>query len=80
MLCHILVYMYSETSGSLFKYKNVEFNAEQEKESIICVRMGKKNLSLAITICHHSESLVMPNGDPLDRFFLSHPHTHDNFL
>ena len=26
-------------------------------------------MSLAITVCHHSASLVMPNGDPRDRFF-----------
>ena len=28
-----------------------------------------ENLSLAITNCHHSASLVMPIGDPRDRFF-----------
>ena len=28
-----------------------------------------KNLSLVITICHHLASLMMPNDDPLDRFF-----------
>ena len=27
------------------------------------------NLSLGITICHHSASLMMPNGDPRDGFF-----------
>ena len=43
------------------------FKGEQEKESIIHVRY-KKNLSLGITICHHSASLVMPNGDPRDVF------------
>ena len=30
-----------------------------------------KNPSLAITVCHHSASLVMPIGDPLDGFFYS---------
>ena len=44
----------------MFKTLNAVFNGEQEKEKIICVRMGWKNLSL-----------VMPNGDPLDGFF--HP-------
>ena len=29
---------------------------------------GIKNLSLVITICHYSASLVMPNGDPRDEF------------
>ena len=33
---------------------NAEFNCEQEKESIICVRMRQKNTSLRITVCHHS--------------------------
>ena len=42
---------------------------KQEKESIIRVRVGEKNLSLGITVCHHSASLVMPNGDPRDVFF-----------
>ena len=45
------------------------FNGEQEKESIICVRVGSKNPSLVITVCHHSASLLMPNGDPRDEFF-----------
>ena len=45
------------------------------KESIIFVRMGSKNLSLAITDCHHSASLLMPMGDPRDGFFY-----HDRFL
>ena len=43
-------------------------SGEQEKESNIRVRVGKKNLSLVITVCHHSASLVMPNGDPRDGF------------
>ena len=29
----------------------------------------KKNPSLGITVCHQSASLVMPKGNPLDRFF-----------
>ena len=61
---------YSETCGSLFKNKKDKKNLdEQEKESIIRVRVGQKNPSLGITICHHSASLVMPNGDPRDGFF-----------
>ena len=44
-------------------------SGEQEKESIICVRVGYKNLSLGITVCHHSASLVMANGDPREEFF-----------
>ena len=42
---------------------------EQENESIICVRMGQKNLSLRINICHHSPSLMMRFGGPQDCFF-----------
>ena len=44
-------------------------SGEQEKESIIRVRMGMKNLFLAITDCHHLASLVMPIGDPQGGFF-----------
>ena len=44
-------------------------SGEQEKESIFRVRVGWKNLSLGITVFHHSVSLGMPNGDPRDRFF-----------
>ena len=44
-------------------------NGEQEKESIIHVRVEMKNPSLVIIICHHSASLVMPNGHPRDGFF-----------
>ena len=32
----------------------------------------KKNLSLGITVRHHSASLVMPISDPRDRFFYPH--------
>ena len=43
-------------------------SGEQEKLSIIRVSVGYKNLSLGITVCHHSANLVMPNGDPRDGF------------
>ena len=33
------------------------------------MRVGQKNPSLGITVCHHLASLVMPNGDPWDRYF-----------
>ena len=55
-------------------YKRAEYNAvlndEQEKESIIRVRMGSKNPYPVITVCHHSASLVMPNSDPRGIFFI----------
>ena len=45
------------------------FKGEQEKESTIGVRMGQKNLSLGIPVCHHLASLGMQIGNSLDRFF-----------
>ena len=47
----------------------MRYSGEQEKESIIRVRMRYKNPSLMITVCHHSTSLVMPISDPQDVFF-----------
>ena len=61
---------YSGTSRNpFFKYETAVFNGEQENVCIVCVRVGYKSLFLAITVCHHSASLVMPNGDPRDGFF-----------
>ena len=54
---------------------------EQEKESIIRVRVGLKHPSLGITVCHHSASLVMTNGDPLDRcFYPTHTLMIDSYI
>ena len=39
MICRISAY-----SGNLFKYENADFNGEQEKESIIQVRIGLEKL------------------------------------
>ena len=36
--------------------------------------------SVMITICQHSASLVMRNGDPRGWIFLPYPQTHDRFL
>ena len=44
-------------------------SGEQEKESIFHRRVGQKNPSLSITVCHHSAYLAMPIGDPWDGFF-----------
>ena len=41
----------------------------QEKESVMGVRGTQKNLSLAITVWHHSASLMMPDSDPQNGFF-----------
>ena len=67
--CHVTSKRFQELLEAFLKYKNVIFNGEQEKEFIIPVRMRYKNMYLVITVCHHSASLVMPNGDPRDRFF-----------
>ena len=42
--------------------------SKKKKEPNICVRVGYKNSSLEITICHHSASLVMPIGDLREGF------------
>ena len=55
--------------GVFFSNKNVTFNGELEKESITGCEDRIENLSGRITVCHHSASLVMPNGDPWDGFF-----------
>ena len=75
--CRISVY--SGFSGSLFHVfpiKKEVLRGEQEKESIICVRVGSKNPSLVITICHNSgcHSVILKTD------FQPHPHTHDGSL
>ena len=45
------------------------FNGKQGKESLICVEVGYKNLSLEITVCLRSASLTKPNGDHWYVFF-----------
>ena len=35
---------------------------------------------LGITVWHHEACLVMANGDPEVRIFLSHPHTNNGFF
>ena len=54
----------------MFFQNNEVFSGEQEKESIICVRIGWINLSLMINVCHHLASFVMPIRDPRDGFFI----------
>ena len=67
---------YSGTSRAYFKinkYSNTKINknsGEQKKRiHYSCEGRIEKNPSLGITVCHHSASLVMPNGDPRDGFF-----------
>ena len=52
-----------------------ESKGVQEKESVMGVR--GRYPSLAITVWHPSASLVIPDSDLLDGFFLSAPHTSD---
>ena len=69
-------------SGSLFHvflYKMRYLVVNRKRIHYSC-EDGVENLSLTITACHHSASLVMPIGDPWDDFFLSLPHTYDRFL
>ena len=47
--------------------------SHQIRISIIRVRMGYKNPTLEITVCHHSASLVMPIRDPRDGLFYPMP-------
>ena len=44
------------------KYKNAVFNGVQEKESIICVRMGWKNPSLTIIVCYTKDAENLLNS------------------
>ena len=43
----------------------------KNKNSLFFLGWDRKNPSLEITVCRHSASLVMPNGDPRDGFFYS---------
>ena len=63
-MSHLSVFRFFWKLFHVFPKQNEVFSGEQEKESFIYVRMGWKNLSLVITVCHHSASLVMPIGNP----------------
>ena len=58
----------------LSKVGDIKNSGEQEKESIICVRVGQKNSSLAIT------KPCDAKRRSLGQIFLSNPYTHDGFL
>ena len=57
--------------GGGVRVAELEFDGEREKVSIICEGTDRKILSLMITICHQSASLVVQNVDHWDRFLLS---------
>ena len=71
--------MFLKNKNIIFKIRRSEVTdyaalmVSKKKNPLQCisVRMGSKNPSLVITDCHHSVSLVMPNYDPQDRFFIS---------
>ena len=69
MHSHIFGFLMSQLMRfhELLEYKNAMFNGEQEKESIICVRIEK-----SVPRDHRLSSLSKPRGanrDPQDRFF-----------
>ena len=39
-----------------------------KEEAIICVKVGKKSPFLRITVCYHSVSTMVTNGDTWDGF------------
>ena len=47
--------------------------ASKKNNPLFVLRMGQKNSTLAITVWHHSASLVMLIGDPRDGFFYPTP-------
>ena len=54
---------------ALFKDLRSEMKGVQGKESTMGVRGKQKNPSLAVTVWHHSASLVMPDSDARNGFF-----------
>ena len=66
-MSHLSIFRIFRKSFSSFSNINEVLSGDREKESIIRIRY--KNLSLAITDCHHSARLMMPIGEPWDGFF-----------
>ena len=74
-LCHHIMLhfrVFRNLWGPFNNYKNAVFNDEQ-KRSIIFVRMWLNNPSFVFIICHHSASLMVPNGDLRNRRFYPTP-------
>ena len=63
------VSIFRNSGGPFFKYKTVVLNGEKENEFHYLCEDGIKNLSIVITICHRSGSLMMSNSNPQDIFF-----------
>ena len=55
--------------GLLEAYFKITNSGEQEKRIHYSCEVMIETSVPRITICHHSASLVMPNGDPLDEYF-----------
>ena len=68
-MSHLSVFGIFWKSFPRFSNLNELLIGEQEKEFIISMRMEEKNLSLVITVFHHSASGVIPIGDPWDGLF-----------
>ena len=77
MLFHVSAY--SRTSGKPILNIKKYLTVSKTNNSLI-VSEWDRDKSLGINVCHHPETLVMSNGDPQDRFFLSHSNTNDIFL
>ena len=70
--CQVLLNHHFMSHFSVFRYFLKKKRQQQHMRHVMvsknkCLRVGYKNSSLVITICHHS-SLVMLNGDPGEGF------------
>ena len=68
-MSHLSVFRILSKSFSSFSNINGLLSDEQEKESIIHVRWGRKKSVPRDHHFHHWASLVMPMDDPRDRYF-----------
>ena len=59
MLSYVSSQHLQEPLGVFCKIEYANFNGEQEKESIICVKIGKRHISLGNIVCYHLASHVM---------------------
>ena len=60
---HIISLCVQELLVAFLSMKMVSLMVSKNNNPFVRVDL-KKNTSLGITVCHHSASLVMPNGDP----------------
>ena len=58
--------------NTIFNHTNIRIRTEPRAYQVLLLYLcegGIENPSPAITICHHSASLIMPIGDPRDCYF-----------